>query len=90
MLKHEEDARKVFKNAREFRPVNRFGRTIGWTFAVPIDEETTSGQHGYSWVDLHGNVPSDVYGAEYEAAGFLKSYQKVKRQAPANPLEKRA
>lgn len=92
MLKHEEDAKKAFKEARNFRPVKRFGQVIGWTFFIPRDKTVEGSRDGHSWVDLLGNVPSDTYGTAIQAADFLKSYRKMNASGRfrGSTLEKKA
>lgn len=82
MLTHEESARKVHKQANHFLAASRLGRVVGWTFHVPRDPSEEYGTECFSWVTLEGDATSDTYGTRHEAQSVLKSYLKVKRQAP--------
>lgn len=90
VLNHEERARETHPKASDFRPATRLGKVIGWTFHVPRDPSKDYDHDGYSWTDLEGNVTSDTFRTRYEAQVVLKGYLRMKRQAPVNPLEKRA
>jgi len=92
VLKHEEDARKVHEGASDFRAVSTGLRKtiVGWTFHVPRNPGEEYSHDGYSWVDLDGDVPSDTYGTEHQAARTMKDHLRQKRQRPVNELEKRA
>jgi hypothetical protein len=85
VLKHEEQAREVHEQAVDFRAATRFGKVIGWTFHVPQGVDG-----GFSWVDLDGDAPGDTFVNRRQAELVLRSYLRVKKQAPVNELGKRA
>lgn len=90
MLKHEEQAREVHEKANDFRAATRFGKVIGWTFHVPSDTSKEYSHDGFSWVDLDGDAPIDTFLNRRQAEAVLRSYRRVKKQAPVNELGKRA
>jgi len=90
VLSHEGEARETHPKASDFRPATRLGKVIGWTFHVPRDPSKDLNHDGYSWMDLEGDVTSDTFNTRHEAQGVLRGYLRMKRQAPVNPLEKRA
>lgn len=85
---HEDAARRVHPEAKEFKPVrNVWRRILGWTFEIPREGEASV---DYGWVTIRGEASQDVLGFRFDAEKSLKAYDSACGQRPVTPLEKRA